>query len=202
MLIWGTKVRRKTVGEGTFFSPAAGRDAPYRLIEARKWFTFFFIPLIPLGVLGTFVECGLTQATYDPAVLDNPTNEAFLEQLTAAIREVVAAVAVAGGVVTERERRAAITVVRAYVSEYDDSMLDADLARADHAPLTARLAYLAGAMAEQGREQVLTAAATVMAADGVVDDGDRALVASLGRQLSMSPAHIRGVIDTATAMSD
>ena len=144
MLIWGTKVRRKTLGEGTFFSPAAGRDAPYRLVEARKWFTFFFIPLIPLGVIGTFVECQLTQATYDPAVLDNPTNEAFLEQLTAAIREVVAAVAVADGVVTERERRAAVSVVRAYVADYDESMLDADLARAHRAPLAARLAYLAG----------------------------------------------------------
>jgi len=93
MIIWGWRSRMKTLSEGMFFSPAAGRDVPYKLIEARRWFTLFFIPLIPLKVLGTYVECSQTGSTYDPKILNNPTNADFTDQLSAAVREVVVAVA-------------------------------------------------------------------------------------------------------------
>jgi tellurite resistance protein len=202
MLIFGWKVRRKTRDEGVFFSPAAGGDAPYRLIEARRWFSLFFIPLIPLAVIGTYVECQTTKATYDPAILSNPTTAEFRVQLAAAIREVVAAVALADGTVSDQERRLAVQVVRGYVPDYDSAAFADDLARAGQSPLDARLDYLATTLNEQGREQLLTAAATVMAADGVIDDRDREVVTSIGRRLTMSPAHVRGVIDTAAAISE
>lgn len=202
MLIWGWKTRLKTLSEGVFYSPAAGQDAPYRLVEARKWFTLFFIPLIPLSVIGTFVECQLTKATYDPGILESPTTADFRVQLSAAVRESVAAVVLADGIVTEHERRLAIDVVRGYVPEYDGAMLAADLERATDAPLDARLAFLANSLNEHGKEQVLTATATVMTADGVIDDRDRAAVESIGTSLGMSPAHVRGVIDTASAISE
>jgi hypothetical protein len=201
MLIFGWKVRRKTLSEGVFYSPAAGKDAPYRLIQARKWFSLFFIPLIPLSIVGTYVECQLTKATYDPGILDRPTTADFLVQLAAAVREVVAAVALADGQVSEAERRLAVEVVRGYVPGYDAGAFDADLARSANSPLDDRLAYLSGSLNEHGKEQVLTAAATMMSSDGVTDDRDRAVVTSIGEKLTMSPAHVRGVIETAAAIS-
>lgn len=202
MLIWGWRTRFKTLSDGVFYSPAAGQDAPYRLVEARKWFTFFFIPMIPLSVIGTYVECQLTKATYDPAILDSPTTADFRIQLAAAIRESVAAVVLADGTVTPHERQLAMEVVRGYVPEYDAAMLEVDLVSAANAPLAARLAFLANALNEHGKEQVLTATATVMTADGVIDDRDRAAVESIGTSLGMSPAHVRGVIETASAISE
>jgi uncharacterized membrane protein YebE (DUF533 family) len=199
MLIWGWTARTKTLGEGVFYSPAAGQDAPYRLVEARRWFTFFFIPIIPLKVLGTFVECQVTQATYDPAILEGPTNADFMDQLTAGVREVVAAVAHADGTITAEERRLAIEIVGNYVAGYDDNAFEGDLARAADAPLDGRLAYLSGSLNEQGKERLLTAAAMLMTADGVIDDRDREAVRSIGEKLTMSPAHVRGVIDTAAS---
>ncbi|HWM20346.1 MAG TPA: TerB family tellurite resistance protein [Ilumatobacteraceae bacterium] len=199
MLIWGWRSRRKTLSEGTFFSPAAGRDAPYRLVQARRWFTLFFIPIIPLKVLGTFVECQLTKATYDPRILENPTNAEFTDQLAGAVREVVCAVASADATVTTEERRLAVEIVGRYVTGYDEATFDADLAGVDDAPLDARLAYLSSALSESGKEQVLTAAATIMAADDSIDDRDRDAVRHIGEKLGMSQAHIRGVIDTAAS---
>jgi tellurite resistance protein len=197
MLIWGWRSRNKTLSEGTFFSPAAGRDATYRLVEARRWFTLFFIPIIPLKVLGTFVECQVTKATYDPLILDNPTNADLIDQLAAGVREVVCAVVAADATVTVEERRLAIEIIGRHVAGYDEATLDADLARVDGAPLDERIAYLSSALSEPGKERLLMAAATVMAADGSIDDRDRDAVRTIGEKLGMSTAHIRGVIDTA-----
>lgn len=199
LFIWGWKARMKTIGQGIFYSPAAGQDAPYRMVEARRWFTLFFIPLIPLKVLGTYVECQLTGATYDPAVLQGPTNADFMDQLTAGVREVVVAVARADDTITAEERRLAIEIIGNYVDGYDNSGLEGDLARAADAPLDDRLAYLAGTLNERGKEQLLTAAAMIMTADGVIGDRDREAVRSIGEKLTMSPAHVRGVIDTAAS---
>jgi uncharacterized tellurite resistance protein B-like protein len=186
MLIWGWRTRRKTLGEGTFFSPAAGRDAPYRLVEARRWFTLFFIPIIPLKVLGIFVECQITKSTYDPRILENPTNADLTDQLAAGVREVVCAVISADGAVTSEERRLAIEIVGGHVNGYDEAALDDDLARVGESPLDQRLAYLSSALNEPGKERLLTAAATVMAADASIDDRDRDAVRSIGEKLGMS----------------
>ena len=200
MLIWGWRARRKTLSEGTFFSPAAGRDAPYRLVEARRWFTLFFIPIIPLKVLGVYVECQITKSTYDPMILEKPTNAELTDQLAAGVREVICAVVSADGAVSVEERRLAIEIVGAHVPGYNEATLDDDLARVGDAPLDdQRLAYLSSALNEQGKERLLTAAATVMSADGSIDDRDRDAVRSIGEKLGMSQAHIRGVIDTAAS---
>jgi uncharacterized tellurite resistance protein B-like protein len=195
ILIWGFRVRLKTLGRGVFYSPATGRDGPYRLVEARRWFTLFWIPLIPLKRLGTFVQCDETKQTYDPSILDRPTNADFEEQLSGAVRESVVAVIVADGSVTDAERRVALEIIRDRVGDaYDGASLDEDLARAATAPLDERLHHLASALNEQGKERLLAAAARAMTADGTVDDRARAVVQRVGQMLQMTPAHVRGVI--------
>ena len=57
LLIWGFKVRYADQGTGTFYCPHEGGDRPYSLRSAKRWFTFFFIPIFPTKELGTFVEC-------------------------------------------------------------------------------------------------------------------------------------------------
>ncbi len=198
LLIWGFKARMKTLSEGTFYSPALGGDAPYKLVEAKRWFTFFFIPMIPLKVLGTFVECQATKATYDPKILNNPTNADFTDQLSSGLREVVAAVAAADGQITAAEEELAVGIVGQQVQGYDSATFQDDVARSTEAPLDSRLMYLAGALNEQGKEKLLTAAATIMASDGVVDERDRNEVERIGSLLSMSQAHVKGVIQIAS----
>ncbi|MEM9464918.1 MAG: hypothetical protein AAGA90_06080 [Actinomycetota bacterium] len=194
MLIWGWKTRTKVLGTGTFYSPALGADGPYELVEARRWFTLFFIPLIPLSVLGTFVRCTQTQSTYDPRVLDGPTNAEFMDQLYAAMREVVVAVASADGQITDEERRLAVEIVGGYSSAYTAETFASDLTRAHDQPLDQRLAFLSTSLNDSGKERMLAAAATMMTADGSIDDRDRAAVSDIGGKLGMTDAHIRGVL--------
>lgn len=37
--------------------------------DALRWFTVFFLPLVPLGQQGEWVQCQSCGATYDPALV-------------------------------------------------------------------------------------------------------------------------------------
>jgi hypothetical protein len=64
MLIWGWKPRSKRLAEAEFHCPGCGVDRHYHDKQARRWFTIFFIPFIPLKVLGEYVECQTCQKGY------------------------------------------------------------------------------------------------------------------------------------------
>lgn len=198
MLIWGWRTRTKTLSSGIFFSPQAGCDAPYELVEARRWFTLFFIPLIPLSVLGTFVRCGLTGAEYDSRILDAPTNADVLGQLTLGAREMIATAVSAGGFASDAKRRLAVDAVRQHVDDYDDAQLEQDLRAAPQAPISDRLSYLSGTISQTGKERLLLSAAALIATDGTVDAGTDQAVRWMGEQLLLSPAHVHGIIAQAT----
>ena len=69
LLIWGFKVRSKLLSAHTFFCPACGGDRGGRLLSARRWFTLFWIPLIPLKEVGDYVECDTCHGHFQTAVL-------------------------------------------------------------------------------------------------------------------------------------
>jgi hypothetical protein len=67
--IVGIKTRTTSVSEGRFRCPNEGADRPYSQLRARRWFTVFFIPLLPLGTQAEWVRCGGCGARYGPDVL-------------------------------------------------------------------------------------------------------------------------------------
>jgi Zn finger protein HypA/HybF involved in hydrogenase expression len=73
-LIWGTKVRFKTLMTGLFFCPRCGGDRTYARREAKRWFHLYYIPLFPTTTLGQQVRCETCQASYNEAVLARPTS--------------------------------------------------------------------------------------------------------------------------------
>lgn len=72
-VLFGLTSRRKTVESGQFHCPNEGASRPFRHEQARRWFTLFFIPLIPLGTQGEWVSCRSCGATYPPDVLAGST---------------------------------------------------------------------------------------------------------------------------------
>jgi len=57
MIIFGTRVRHKTIGEGEFFCPHCQSTCRYEHKSARQLFTLYFIPVIPIKQLGEFIMC-------------------------------------------------------------------------------------------------------------------------------------------------
>lgn len=67
--IAGLTSRIKALEAGQFFCPNEQGTRGYQHLEQRRWFTLFFIPLIPLGGRGEWVQCQSCGATYDVGVL-------------------------------------------------------------------------------------------------------------------------------------
>lgn len=68
LFVFGFKIRRATVEEGTFHCPTEGADRRYERIRARRWFALFFIPVIPLDRQGEHVRCRSCGTAYPPDV--------------------------------------------------------------------------------------------------------------------------------------
>lgn len=73
MIIFGTRTTNPTAGQGMFNCPRCGPQKPYTHRKSKRWFTLYFIPVIPLGTAGEYVECdvcagtfGLEALHYDP----------------------------------------------------------------------------------------------------------------------------------------
>lgn len=199
ILIWGFKVRFRTLMEGVFFCPTCGGDRHYRRQQGKRWFTFFFIPIIPLGDVGEeFVECHTCRKAYKLSVLDMPTSAALSDHLLGALREALATMLrqapPSPGMV-----RAAVDLLASTANRpWTDADLQSDVAHLDTNGLQARLGALATALNEHGKESLLDGLARVAAADGAIGAPQRQFLDFVAASLGMTAAHARGVIDHVT----
>lgn len=69
MIIFGSRVRYKVLGEGQFFCPHCRAQRTYTHKKASRYFTLYFLPLIPMGQLGEFVQCQTCNMAFKPDVL-------------------------------------------------------------------------------------------------------------------------------------
>ena len=69
LIIFGTKGVTRTVGTGDFVCPACGRQAPYEHMRLRRYFTLYWIPLIPLDTVAEYVQCLNCRSKLDQKVL-------------------------------------------------------------------------------------------------------------------------------------
>lgn len=89
MIIWGTRTMDGHKGEGNFNCPRCGPGKPFTHKSVNRWFTLYFIPIIPMGSVGEYIECRECAGTFDTQVLShNPAAEDA--ELKASIRRIMA----------------------------------------------------------------------------------------------------------------
>jgi hypothetical protein len=69
MIIFGVKTTESTASAGMFHCPRCQTSQAYRCIAHNRWFTLYFIPILPLGRLGEQVECQGCYSRFSPEVL-------------------------------------------------------------------------------------------------------------------------------------
>ena len=72
IIIFGSKVRYKTLSTGQFYCPQCKAQRAYELRQARNWFALYFIPIIPLNTIGEFVTCLTCGTQFAQEVLSMP----------------------------------------------------------------------------------------------------------------------------------
>jgi hypothetical protein len=194
LLIFGLSVFFRTVGEGVFHCQNCGGDRGYRRRAGRRWFTLFFLPVIPLGRLGEIVECRTCRTRYRTTALRLPTAEQMSAALPAGMRAAAALVLLAGADGDEAARARAVEAVQGYGElYYDDDALDGDLGMPP-AFLAEEVATAGAHLAVEAKEWFLAQAVRVALADGPLSETERQTLHEVAARLGMTQAHALGVI--------
>jgi len=69
MIIFGSRTMTSSQGAGVFNCPRCGMQRNYDHKKLNRWFTLYFIPCIPMGSAGDYVECISCGGTYGSEVL-------------------------------------------------------------------------------------------------------------------------------------
>lgn len=76
MIIFGTRTMASSQGGGVFNCPRCGMQRNYAHKQLNRWFTLYFIPCIPMGRAGEYLECMSCGGTYGMEVLHyDPASE-------------------------------------------------------------------------------------------------------------------------------
>ena len=196
LIIWGWRTIFRVIGSGVFSCPSCGADRNYERRKAQRFFTLFFIPLIPLKTIGEFIRCTYCKNDFRESVLARPTAAQFTDLLQNTVRGVMVNVLRRGGWDHPGARAAAVQeIVTAGAIGYGEPNLAQDMQVVPQ-DLSQMLAGLAGQLPDAGREALVTGATRVAAADGPVQPAERAVIDSVGAALGMSQAHVSGIVAT------
>jgi hypothetical protein len=196
LLIFGFRVVLRTIAGGTFFCPDERADRPCLRRAARRWFTLFFVPVIPLGRLGGLVQCESCRRTFPLEALDAPTTGELSRRLTDARRTAIAGVLTRRGAADPAVRRAAVSLLARELPDATESWVDADLHAIGPDEYEAHVAALGPELSVAGREGFLADLAWLARSGGPVDAPTRQVLERIGAGLGMTPAHVRGVLTT------
>lgn len=204
LLIFGFKVRLTTVESLMFFCPSCGGDRSAARRNARRWFTLFWIPVIPLSRVGDVVECETCHNRFDPIVARRPTTADLASILANAVRALTAMVVRTAEPATtttsgDAIRAAAVAHVRWSVPTYDQDTLANDVASIDPALAQQYVGPLEEGLETGGKELLLADLVRVALAGGTVTPGQREVIDQAGRGLGLTPAHVTGVVTSVVA---
>ncbi len=196
MIIWGLRVFYfGRVTQGVFHCPECGGDRHYSHKIGRRWFTLFFVPVIPLNVVADVVQCGTCSIRYTMNVLNVPTSRQLELAYPVAVSAAVSLVMHAGGVGSALASARAVDAVRLAGGEaYSQASLHAEMTQPAQT-VRQRLAAAGGCLAPEARERVLAEATRVALADAPLTGEERSALAVIGQTLDLTAAQIHGVIN-------
>ncbi|MCE7993599.1 MAG: zinc-ribbon domain-containing protein [Roseivirga sp.] len=200
MIIFGTRGVKSTIKSGDFHCPQCQNSRPYRHRKVTKFFTLYFIPLIPLGSAGEYVECGSCKGTFIPRVLENhpEKKEEFMAVYEQAIKHSMVLIMLADGEIDENEMNQVLAIFNKFgnkeidLAELSDYVKQVEQEKED---VTTYLKKVAGYLNEHGKETVIKCGLSVAAADGHVDDSELEMIIEMGKALDMTALHVKGIIN-------
>ena len=194
LIIFGLRVFYRTIAQGIFHCRRCGGDRQYQHRAGRRWFTLFFLPVIPLNSAGEHVRCTTCRTRYVTDVLSQPTTAQMQEALPAGMRAAVSVMLRSGDPASPVSRQRAIEAVAgAGMSGYDEAMLNADLMQPFES-IRPALNRVGAQLTTQAREWYLAEVIRIGMADGPLTEGERQAALAIGIDLGMTQAQVVGVI--------
>jgi hypothetical protein len=194
LIIFGFRVFYRTIAQGTFHCRRCGGDRQYRHRSGRRYFTLFFLPVIPLNKVGDHVQCTTCRTRYVTDVLSQPTTAQMQAALPVGMRAAVSAMLRSGDPNSQVSRQRAIeAVIGAGTPGYDEAMLNADLMQPFES-IRPALNQVGTQLTVQAREWYLAEIIRIAMADGPLTEGERHAALAIGVDLGMTQAQVVGVV--------
>ncbi|MEZ4260776.1 MAG: TerB family tellurite resistance protein [Polyangiaceae bacterium] len=199
LIVLGTRGVTYTTGTGELACPTCQAQTTYRARRVRRFLSLYFVPLVPLGVMGDYLECTTCLDTFDVDAAEGGEAAArrSLARFHGAVLRVMVWMMLADGEIDPEERRAIFDLYDKLTgAALGDDALSAEIAaceRAD-ASITEYLGSLVGRLNDEGKDTVLRAAICVAGADGRVDAREALLLREIGAALEVSPARQQALL--------
>ncbi len=197
MIIWGTRGMTSTAQTGVFHCPRCGPQRSYALQRVRRWFTLYFIPLIPLDVAGEYIQCGQCAGTFSVEVLSyDPVAEQkkSLDQ----IKRILVLTVLGAGPPTESR----VANLQQAIGELTDVHIAAEeiwaefrLAQDAHAQLVPYVTPLAPQFSEDGKRKILGCAVIALSNAGRLDALEKDVLRQLGTSLGLARALVDAFLE-------
>jgi uncharacterized tellurite resistance protein B-like protein len=187
MIIWGSRGINSVVESGDFHCPQCSTTRTGRLTEVRRFFTLYFIPLIPLGSGGKFVECESCGGTFAEEAMSYDPEQDRQENQTQMLRVMVMA-ALADGHVDDVERA---EINKQYTEiaglPVTAEVLNNEIAMASSSgqDLNSYVAIFAHELSPHGKGMVVSLAYQTMLATGELQPGHRDQIEKLANTLEI-----------------
>lgn len=199
MIIFGTRGVKSTLSKGVFNCPQCESSQDYKHKKVTKYFTIYFIPLIPLGSAGEYVECVQCKGTFIPRVLDQDTagSEAIQALYEKAMTHCMILIMLADGEIDANEKITVRDIINKF--GYNDVTLD-DLdvliaeVQTKNEEISTYLKKVTPSLNEHGKETILKCALAVAGADGNIDSSELELIQKMAEAMEMSSSHIKGIL--------
>ena len=195
MIIFGSKGKSINRGTGVFHCPHCRADRRYTKKEMKRMGHLYFVPLVPLGSLGEFIECNTCGGQFDPGVLSLPTRAELEQRIDIGVRSAVAAMIRADASVSDSEREAGTDVVSSFISgPYNPADLERDLAELDPTHLENRLSEIAAMLTESGKVQIVQACVFMAVSDRELHENELDLINRVAAALGIPPQYVPGIV--------
>ena len=205
LIIFGTRGVTYSADKGEFDCPVCNGRSAYNHKRVRRFFTLYFIPVIPLDMLGEYVECGGCAGTFKPEILelaaapDGQPQGSFEAEFHHAMKRVMVLMMLADGVIEMSEIQSIQDIYQRLAGKdltEADIRTEAVIAQEEGLSVHDYLGRLLGSLNDSGKEMVVKAAYMVAASDGDIPEEEMQLLRDVGKALEMTDAHFNGVLQT------
>jgi len=201
MIIFGTRGVTSTMEKGAFFCPQCEADRDYNFKKVTRFFTLYFIPVIPLGRVGEYVECQSCRGTFIPRVLEyqpqQQSQDEFLSEYEKAVKHSMVLMMLADGEIDPNEKDTVLKIINKF-SHHDLTMTELDdyIYQVENNPedISTYLRKVGPMLNEHGKEVLIRCAFSVAAADGHIDSSEVDLIKKMAEVMEMSSSHLKGIM--------
>lgn len=202
LIIFGTRGITTSPETGQFFCPGCDTERTYYLRVVRNWFTLYFIPLIPMGKAGEYVECDLCLKTYERDILDldradlQAEDAEFVAEFQKAIQDVMILIMLADGKELEDEKEMIQSIYSTLAREnLDEEKLrqNVDRVKAENLTMPECLKKYSGVLNGEGKELVYKAALMVAVSDGEYHEDEEKMMKAISKGLDISKSEVREI---------